>query len=180
MHRFTIHSLTVQITDGDIAAADVDAVVNAANSALWMGSGVAGALKRAGGSEIEAEAMKQGPIRPGEAVITSGGRLPARHVIHAAAMGEDLETGADLIRAATSAAIDLAERHHLTSIAFPALGTGVGGFPVRDCAHVMLGVFRDRGAGLESVSLITMVLFGTPARDAFVQVATQVLGAPRS
>lgn len=166
--------VTLDIVDGDIAAQDVDAVVNAANSGLWMGSGVAGALKRAGGPEVEVQAMSRGPIRPGQAVITGAGRLPARHVIHAAAMGEDLRTDEALIRAATTAALDLAEHHRLGSIAFPALGTGVGGFPVRECARVMLELFRDRAPGLQFVDRITMVLFGRDATRAFGEVAREL------
>lgn len=167
-------TISVRIVQGDIAAQDADAVVNAANSALWMGSGVAGALKRAGGFGIEAEAMRQGPIEPGQAVITGGGRLRARHVIHAAAMGEDLRTDEGLIRSATAAALDLAERHHLTSIAFPALGTGVGGFPIEACARVMLGVLRERAAGFESLKTITMVMYGAAALEGFEAAAREV------
>lgn len=166
--------VSLEIVAGDIAAQHVDAVVNAANSGLWMGSGVAGAIKRAGGREIEAEAISKGPIAPGQAVITSGGRLPARYVVHAAAMGEDLATDERLIRAATLAALDLADQHGLTSIAFPALGTGVGGFPLNDCARVMLGAFRERAPGLRSVRTIKMVVFGEPARQAFEREAQRM------
>jgi O-acetyl-ADP-ribose deacetylase (regulator of RNase III) len=162
------------IAQGDIATQGVDAVVNAANSGLWMGSGVAGALKRAGGADIERDAMRQGPIEPGEAVITTAGTLAAKHVIHAAAMGEDLHTNAELIRRATEATLDLAEREGLTSIAFPALGTGVGGFAPAECARVMLGVFQSRAAGLRSVTEITIVLFGEAARTAFEHVAQEM------
>ena len=108
-----------------------DAVVNAANNAFWMGAGVAGALKARGGQEIEAEAMAQGPVEPGECVVTSGGRLPARYVIHAAVMGQDLRTSAALIERATRNSLALAEAR-VWSIAFPAFGTGVGGFSIDD------------------------------------------------
>ena len=87
--------------EGDIAAVEADAVANAANDRLWMGAGVAGALKRAGGDEIEREAMALGPIPLGSAVATSGGRLPAGWVIHGAAMGQDLRTDGDLVRRTT-------------------------------------------------------------------------------
>jgi len=89
----------MRVAEQDIASLDVDAVVNAANDHLWMGAGVAGALKRAGGDEIEREAMAKGPIKVGEAVVTSGGRLRARHVIHAAVMGQFLRTSAPQSRA---------------------------------------------------------------------------------
>src|SRR5262249_59667831 len=90
---------------GDISRANVDAVVNAANNHLWMGSGVAGALKRAGGIEIEREAVAKGPVEVGEAVFTNGGALPARYVIHAAVMGQDLPTDQSKIRQATNNAL---------------------------------------------------------------------------
>ena len=178
---FHVGPFTIEILEGDIAARRVDAIVNAANSALWMGSGVAGAIKRAGGPEIEADAMRQGPIDPGQAVITGAGRLPARHVIHAAAMGEDLRTDAALIRAATSAALDLARDHGLTSIAFPALGTGVGGFPVDRCARVMLETCRDHAepaaTSPQTLRTIAFVLFGAEAKDTFERVARDLFGA---
>src|SRR5439155_24262025 len=99
---FSIPPLTIEITDGDIAAESTDAIVNAANNAFWMGAGVAGAIKARGGQEIERDAMAQGPVEPGECVVTSGGRLAARHVIHAAVMGQDLRTSASLIARATA------------------------------------------------------------------------------
>src|SRR5687767_426537 len=93
----------VRVVQADITTLAVDAIVNAANSQLWMGGGVAGAIKRAGGEEIEREAVARGPIEVGEAILTSGGRLPARYVIHAATMGTDLVTGDDAIRRSTRA-----------------------------------------------------------------------------
>lgn len=125
---------------GDLLTADVEAIVNAANSQLWMGGGVAGAIKAAGGVEIEREAMAQGPIQPGEAVVTTAGRLPPPiiHVIHAATMGPDLQTGADYIRAATTGALAKAHEIGAGSVALPALGTGVGGFPVDQAAQLMV------------------------------------------
>ena len=120
---FSVPPLTIEIVDGDIAAQDTDAIVNAANSAFWMGSGVAGAIKSRGGKSIEDEAMAQGPVAPGECVLTSAGRLAARHVIHAAVMGQDLETSAALIATATENALRIADSHGLGSIALPAFGT---------------------------------------------------------
>jgi O-acetyl-ADP-ribose deacetylase len=175
---FRIAGLTLDIIEGDLAAQHADALVNAANAALWMGGGVAGALKRSGGREIEHDAMRQGPIEPGGAVITGAGRLAARHVIHAAVMAEDLRTDAGLIRRATAAALDLADAEGLVSIAFPALGTGVGGFPLDECARVMFEVIRERAAGLTSVAAVTMVLYGDAARLVFDRVATQMFNAP--
>src|SRR5437660_5250612 len=97
----TIGQASLETERGDISQAKVDAVVNAANNHLWMGTGVAGALKRAGGSEIEREAVAKGPIEIGEVVVTSGGELPAKYVIHAAVMGQDLTTDRSKISRAT-------------------------------------------------------------------------------
>jgi O-acetyl-ADP-ribose deacetylase len=175
MRTFPLPPLTIEVVEGDISARPVDAVVNAANNALWMGSGVAGAIKARGGDEIEKEAIAQGPIRPGESVLTSGGRLPARHVIHAAAMGQDLRTDARLIEAATRSALALASAHGLESVAFPALGTGVGGFPVTDCARLMITVLRERPA--TSLRRVEFVLFGSRAYDEFVAGVESALGS---
>ena len=145
----------------------MDAIVNAANSALWMGAGVAGAIKRRGGEEIEREAMAKGPIAVGGAVATGAGRLAARYVIHAAAMGPDLITSEEAIRRATNNALRVAEELTVRSIALPALGTGVGGFAIEDCARVMLDeviAHLERGSSLE---LVVFALFGAPSYAAF-------------
>jgi len=157
----------IEIVLGDITLQEVDAIVNAANNHLWMGAGSAGAIVRAGGREIEDEAMSQGPIEVGEAIVTGGGDLPANHVIHAAAMGEDLVTSADLIRAAMMNALLRAEELRLRSVAVPALGTGVGGFPLDRAAEIMLSVARERSGSDESVPLVRFVLFDQDAYDAF-------------
>jgi O-acetyl-ADP-ribose deacetylase len=162
----------LEITEGDIAAESTAAIVNAANNHFWMGAGVAGAIKRRGGDEIEREAVAQGPVEPGECVITSGGRLAARHVIHAAVMGQDLRTSAQLIDRATRGSLALAEAHHLDSIALPAFGTGVGGFPLDDCVRIMLGAVREHQAG--SLRLVRLVLFGKPAYDVAVNVSREL------
>jgi O-acetyl-ADP-ribose deacetylase len=120
--------LELEVVEGDIAALDVDAVANAANNHLWMGAGVAGALKRAGGDEIEHEAVARGPIPVGEAVATSAGRLPAKWVIHGAVMGQDLRTSAQLVEQTTRNVLCLADELEAESLALPAFGTGVGGF----------------------------------------------------
>jgi O-acetyl-ADP-ribose deacetylase (regulator of RNase III) len=164
---YSLPPLTITILEGDITARPVDAIVNAANNALWMGSGVAGAIKAKGGVQIEREAMAQGPIATGEAVLTSAGSLRSRHVIHAAVMGQDLRTDATLIRKATASSLALAAKHQLTSMAFPALGTGVGGFPVSECARVMLQAVREHVAGPTPIRLVEFVLFGQAAYREF-------------
>jgi O-acetyl-ADP-ribose deacetylase (regulator of RNase III) len=173
---FSLPPLILEIADGDIAAEQVDAVVNAANNHFWMGAGVAGALKARGGAAIEAEAMALGPVDVGECVITSGGRLPARHVIHAAVMGQDLRTSADLIARATTSSLALAEAHQLASIAFPAFGTGVGGFPLDRCARIMIEAIRAHRAG--SIRLVRLILFGEAAYRTVGAVAGELLGTP--
>jgi O-acetyl-ADP-ribose deacetylase len=159
----------IEVLVGDLLDAPVEAIVNAANSQLWMGGGVAGAIKRSAGSEVESEAMAQGPIRPGESVVTSAGRLPPpiRWVVHAATMGPDLASSEDYIRRATASALAAAARAGAGSIAFPALGTGVGGFPLERAAHVMVEEavrFASAGSTLER---ILFVVRGESARVAF-------------
>lgn len=178
MISFRIPPLTLEIADGDIAAENTDAVVNAANNAFWMGSGVAGALKATGGPAIEADAMAQGPVDPGECVVTSGGHLAARYVIHAAVMGQDLRTSSSLIERATRNSLAQAEALHLGSIAFPAFGTGVGGFPIDQCARVMLAAISAHVTAGSSLRLIRLVMFGLPAYRAFAEVAAELLGTP--
>ena len=119
----------LEVVEGDIATLEVDAIANAANDRLWMGAGVAGAIKRAGGEEIEDEAVALGPIPIGDAVATGAGRLPARHVIHGAVMGQDLTTNEDLV-ARKPAVPRVADELGARSVALPAFGTGVGGFPI--------------------------------------------------
>jgi O-acetyl-ADP-ribose deacetylase (regulator of RNase III) len=170
--------LTLEIADGDLAAEPADAVVNAANNRFWMGGGVAGALKAKGGQAIEAEAMAQGPVEPGECVITPGGRLRARYVIHAAVMGQDLRTSAALIERATRNALDLAAAHQLESAAFPAFGTGVGGFPPAECAQIMIGAIARHANTATSLRRVRLVLFGQAAYRAFAETAAAMLGRP--
>lgn len=144
--------VAMRVVQQGIETLDVDAVVNAANDHLWMGGGVAGALKRAGGDEIEREAKAKGPIAVGEAVVTGAGRLPARHVIHAAVMRQFLpRTSADAIGRATASALARAEEIGAKRVAFPALGTGVAGFPVEDCARVMVAAVRAHSGALQEV-----------------------------
>jgi O-acetyl-ADP-ribose deacetylase len=178
MIAFALPPITVEILDGDLAAETTDAVVNAANNAFWMGSGVAGALKARGGQAIEAEAMAQGPVEPGQCVITSGGRLAARYVIHAAVMGQDLRTSAALIDRATRNALELAAARQLASAAFPAFGTGVGGFSLAECARTMLEAIRAHANAATSLRRVRLVLFGQPAYRAFAEVAGELLGPP--
>lgn len=175
MIAFALPPLSLEILDGDLAAETTDAIVNAANNEFWMGAGVAGAIKSRGGREIEREAIAQGPVEPGDCVMTAGGRLAARYVIHAAVMGQDLKTSAELIDRATRKALAAAEAHQLESIAFPAFGTGVGGFPVDECARIMIAAIRAHATPATSLRLIRLVLFGRGAYEMFARVATELL-----
>jgi O-acetyl-ADP-ribose deacetylase (regulator of RNase III) len=126
---------------------------------------VAGAIKRAGGEEIEREAVAKGPIEIGSAVATGAGRLGAKHVIHGAVMGQDLRTNADLIERMTRSCLELADELGCDSLALPAFGTGVGGFPLDECARIMVGQVRAyEPATLEQV---VFGVFGDEARSAF-------------
>lgn len=127
----------MKVVEGDITDLAVDAIVNAANNELVMGGGVAGAIKKRGGREIEDEAVKKGPIGIGEAVATSAGKLKARYVIHAATMGMDFKTDEIKIRNSCGNSLKAADGLKIRSIAFPALGCGVGGFPLKAAAKIM-------------------------------------------
>ena len=150
--------MELEVVSGDIAAVEVDAIANAANDRLWMGAGVAGALKRAGGEEIEREAMAQGPIPVGTAVATGAGALAARYVLHGAVMGQDLRTSADLIARTTRACLALADELGCRSLALPAFGTGVGGFPLDACAELM--VAEARAFEPTSLERVVFAVFG--------------------
>ena len=157
--------LELSVVNGDITALEVDAIANAANNALWMGAGVAGAIKRAGGEEIEREAVAKGPIEAGEAVATGAGRLPAKWVIHGAVMGQDLRTDANLVRRTTESCLRVADELGARSLALPAFGTGVGGFPLEECAEIMVSAAR----AFESTSLerVIFAVFGDDSARAF-------------
>ncbi|MBN2081166.1 macro domain-containing protein [bacterium] len=157
----------VRIRQGDIAQADVEAVVNAANHELWMGSGVAGAIKRAGGAAIEREAVAQGPIAVGESVITTSGNLPSLHVIHAAAMAAGRPASFESVAAATTSALALAASQNIESIALPALGTGAGRVGLSDCAKAMLAAVREHCFSHAQPELIVFMLFGDNALKIF-------------
>ena len=159
---------SLEITRGDITDQTVDAIVNAANNHFWMGAGVAGAIKRKGGDRIETEAVSQGPVTVGDAVITSGGRLSAAHVIHAAGMGQDLRTDTGKVSAATRSSLDRAHENSLTSIAFPAIGTGVGGLSLEACAAAMIDTVVDFLVTTDStLERVLFVLFDQEGFDTF-------------
>ena len=150
-----IGNCEIKIIHGDITDMAVDAIVNAANNKLLMGGGVAGAIKRIGGASIEDEAIKKGPIAIGAAVATSAGILKARYVIHAATMGLDSRTDEIKIRNSCASALRVADELKIKSIAFPALGCGVGGFPLKASAKIMaqevMKHLRETNTSLEEI-----------------------------
>ena len=138
-----LNGVTLELVQGDITEQDTDAIVNAANSQLILGAGVAGAISRKGGPTIQEDCLAIGHCDVGDAAITGGGNLTARHVIHAVGprMGEGSEAGK--LANAVRASLNLMEQHALSSIAFPAISTGVFGYPLESCADVMLRVIVD-------------------------------------
>jgi O-acetyl-ADP-ribose deacetylase (regulator of RNase III) len=175
--KLKIGGSSVAIERGDITDWEVDAIINAANSTLAMGAGVAGAIKRKGGVIIEEEAMRQGPVEVGEAVLTTGGNLIATHVIHAAVMGPDLKTDGEKIAATTRAVLALADKHRITSLALPALGTGVGHVPPPVSAEAMLtAVVNHLRAGSGSLKRVVFVLYQDDAYKAFTETLKRLGG----
>ncbi len=163
-----LNKVIVELVQGDITDLDVDAVVNAANSYLILGSGVAGAISRKGGPTIQEECLAIGHCDVGSAVITGGGNLVARHVIHAVGprMGEGSEAGK--LANATRASLMLTEENKLVSIAFPAISTGVFGYPLESCAEVMLRVIFDYTfEDLETLRHVIVCLYDARAMAIF-------------
>lgn len=167
--------MEIEVVVGDLTRIPVEAIVNAANNELWMGGGVAGAIKAAGGPDIEREAMAQGPIEPGTAVATWAGQLqrPIRWVIHAATMpATTLQTDEILIRAATRSALKKADEVGARSVGLPALGTGVGGFPIERAARVMAEEAVAFGRTAQSVERVVFVVRNEDAQRAFEEALT--------
>jgi len=170
----------VVLRKGDLTEATVDAIVNAANNDLILGGGVAGAIRTKGGPSIQAECDKLGPIPIGEAAVTSAGKLRARYVIHAASMRLGGRTSEAALRASTRNSLRRGAERGIKSIAFPAIGTGIAGFPLERCAVVMLEEIRDhlRGAvppaQFAPVERVEIVLFDDRALDAFKDASAKM------
>lgn len=157
----------VVIISGDLVEQEVDAIVNAANNDLQLGGGVAGAIRRAGGPSIQEECDANGPIRVGEAAITSGGRLRARFVIHAASMSLGGRTTRGALRSSMDDVFRLARANEVTTLAVPAVGTGIAGFPIDECARVMAESLHDALHGGWRAEEVRFVLFGDDAKAPF-------------
>ena len=175
--RRTTHGVTVECVRGDITSQeDVAAIVNAANAQLRSGGGVAGAIHRAAGPGLEREAQQLAPISPGEAVMTGGHNLPNRYVIHTVGpvYGQDRPED-ELLAGCYRNSLALAEENELDSIAFPAISTGVFGYPVEEAARVALGTVVQEAQRLEHVRLIRFVLFGEKDLEVHEKVLEETL-----
>ena len=172
----TISGVTIECVQGDITKQqDLDAVVNAANAQLRPGGGVAGAIHRAAGPELDEVCRPLAPIRPGEAVITSACRLPNKHVIHALGPVYGADNPSDkLLANAYRNSLARAEEEGLQSVGFPALSTGVFGYPIEEAASVALKTIAEQAPKLSSVRLVRMVLFGSKDTDVHERALAQL------
>ncbi|HYL65186.1 MAG TPA: macro domain-containing protein [Candidatus Methylomirabilis sp.] len=160
----------IVIQQGDLTEMDVDAIVNAANNDLKLGGGVAGAIRRKGGEEIQRECDAIGSIPVGYAAITGGGKLKARHVIHAASMELGGRTTAGALRHSAEHSLRIAAERGLKTIAFPAIGTGIAGFPMEECATILLDEAARHLQTQTSIQKIYFVLFDKAASEVFQQI----------
>jgi O-acetyl-ADP-ribose deacetylase (regulator of RNase III) len=164
----------IKIMLGDLTEMDTDAIVNAANNDLKLGGGLAGAIRRKGGPQIQAECDEIGTIPLGGAAITSGGKLKARHVIHAASMELGGRTSALTLRSSTAHSLRIAAQNGLKTIAFPAVGTGIAEFPVRECAEIMLRETIRHLNGDTTIEKLYFVLYDEEALATFQEVFAEM------
>jgi O-acetyl-ADP-ribose deacetylase (regulator of RNase III) len=157
----------IELWNGDICELEVDAIVNAANLSLWMSTGVGGAIKRAGGDAIEFAAVRQAPVPLGESIVTPAGKLAARAVIHAVSLDRDRRTSTSVIDSAVRTAMARAREIGASSIAFPAMGTGVGGFPLEEAALVTVRAVRDELPASPGIQHVIFAMRGAAAYQAF-------------
>ncbi|MBN1456267.1 MAG: macro domain-containing protein [Sedimentisphaerales bacterium] len=165
--EITINKCVLELKSGDITEQKTDAIVNAANCQLVLGGGVAGAIRMKGGDSIQKECSKKGPIDTGQAVITSAGKLKAKHVIHAAGpkMGEGDED--NKLKNATLSALAVANENNLKSIAFPAISTGIFGYPMDKCAKIMLNAVIEYLHGKTNLKKVVFCLYDNDAYRIF-------------
>jgi len=157
----------IQLWNGDICELEVDAIISPANPSLWMSTGVGQALKAVAGDEVEFAAIRQLPVAVGDAVVTDGGRLAARLLIHAVSIDRDRRTSGRSIEAAIRSAFARAREQHVLSLALPALGTGVGGFPLDEAARIAVATVRDELRRSPEIATVTFALRGADAYQAF-------------
>jgi len=175
MKATTINQTELVLIDGDITEQTTDAIVNPANSALILGGGVAGAIRRKGGPKIQKECDEIGGTPVGTAVITTGGNLKAKHVIHAVGpqMGEGDEDRK--LKNATLNSLQVAEQNHLPSLAFPAISTGIFGFPIDRCAQLMLATTIEYLRGKTGLEKVVFCLWGDEAHGIFEKTLKRML-----
>ena len=155
------------ILAGDLVEQEVDAIVNAANNDLQLGGGVAGAIRRRGGASIQDQCDAHGPVRVGGAAVTGAGQLKAKHVIHAASMSLGGRTTADTLSSSMDAVFRIAKELDVKAIAIPAVGTGIAGFPVDDCARIMARCLQRAVAAGWETEEVRFVLFGDEVKSVF-------------
>ncbi len=170
----------IVLLQGDLTEMDVDAIVNAANNDLQLGGGVAGAIRRKGGEAIQQECDAIGSIPIGGAAITTGGKLRARFVIHAASMQLGGETTARALRSSTAHALRIAAECGLRSIAFPAVGTGIAGFPIPECARIMLREVVEHLKQSTPLETVYFSLFDAQPLTEFEKVRAEMAAAGES
>lgn len=170
--RFPTRMTDIEVLDTDITQLEVDAIANAANTQLMHGGGVAGAISRAGGPEVQRESHERAPIGLGEAVETSGGEMPCRWVIHAATMELGGPTSARIIRDATASTLRRADELGAKSLALVAFGTGVGGFPLEEAAAIEVEEVRAHLARGSRLERVVFAVRGEAARRAFERQLT--------
>ena len=163
---------------GDITEVEVDAIVNAANNELILGGGVAGAIGRKGGPRIQEECDRIGPIRLGEAAVPTAGNLKAYYVIHAASMEMGEQTTAKNLRSSTRNSLLRAEEKGFKTIAFPALGTGIAGFSMEECANIMISEVLEHLKSRTSLEKIYFVLFDDAALKTFEETYKKLTNHP--
>ena len=173
-----MHETRIVIIADDLVEQDVDAIVNAANNDLVLGGGVAGAIRRRGGPAIQDECTAHGPVSVGDAAITGGGQLKAKHVIHAASMALGGRTTAQSLERAMAATFEIARRVAVETIAVPAVGTGIAGFPLDDCARIMARCLRRAFDDGWTPAEVRFVLYDTAALHAFEPSFRAVFDAP--
>ena len=157
----------LELWNGDICVLEVDAIVNPASPTLWMSTGVGGALKRAGGDSIEYAAVRQGPVTVGSAVVTGAGSLAAEAVIHAVSLDSQHRTSGEAIAQAVRSALARGREIGATSIAFPALGTGIGGYPLDEAAEILVRTVREELGAADSIEHVIFALRGPATYEAF-------------
>jgi len=174
--EYSYKNVKISVITGDITRLEVEAIVNPANSMLFMGGGVAGAIKRVGGKEIEDEAVKSAPVPVGKAIATNAGKLKAKYVIHAPTMQRPaMQTTADNVKLATRGALDCAEHLGIKSVAFPGMGTGVGGLSLEEASKIMVEQMKNHIDLVTSLKEIVLAGFSDELALAFKDAIKKVL-----